>query len=303
MAAVAWRDVPRAHRPTADFPAHLEALFQRFPFDRSLAQDPLSCVLPYARDVRSAEIAGLFAATLAIGNTTAIRRAFHDLEERTSGDLRGFVEARSAANWADALPGFRHRWIRGDQLGFLAFRLKAIYREYGSLEDLFLEGFGRAGFAGGLEALSTALRGPTDGDGPEAPRGYRALFPHPAEPSRSACKRMTLYVRWMVRRERPDMGLWTRVDPSVLRIPLDQHTFWIAYHLGLTARRTRGWGAVEEVTAALRAVDADDPVKFDFVLCHTGISGDCPKERDLSVCGPCLVRPDCLLWKGRRGAA
>ena len=82
-----------------------------------------------------------------------------------------------------------------------------------------------------------------------------------------------------------------------LRIPLDQHVYWIAYHLGLTSRRTRSWAAVEEVTEALRRIDPVDPIRYDFVLCHTGISGDCPKQRDLRVCGPCVVRPDCLLWR------
>ncbi|MCI4331265.1 MAG: DUF2400 domain-containing protein [Thermoplasmata archaeon] len=303
MAPVAWVDVTHAHRPTAEFPQHLESLFRDFPFDRSLAQDPLSCVIPYARDRRAAEVAGLLAATLAVGNTTAIRRAFGDLEARTGGDLNGFVDSRSDTNWAGAVPGFRHRWIRGDQIGYLGLRLKRIYEAHGSLEELFLEGFELGGFAGGLQRLSLELRGPVGGKAPRAPPGYRALFPHPLEQGQSACKRMTLYVRWMVRRERPDLGLWTKVDPSVLRIPLDQHTFWIAYHLGLTSRRTRGWRAVEDVTAALRQVDPVDPVKFDFVLCHTGISGDCPKERDMTVCGPCVVRPDCLLWKGRRSAA
>jgi uncharacterized protein (TIGR02757 family) len=302
MAPVAWWGVTRPHRPTAELPQHLEALFRRFPFDRSLAQDPLSCVLPYARDRQSAEIAGLFAATLAVGNTTAIRRSFAELEALTGGDLRGFVEARSDSRWADALPGFRHRWIRGDQIGFLALRLKRIYERHASLEELFVEGMRDDGFAGGLGRLSDELRGTGAAGDAAPPPGYRALFPQPREPAHSACKRMTLFVRWMVRRERPDLGLWTHVDPGELRIPLDQHTFWIAYHLGLTARRTRGWSAVEEVTAALKAVDGSDPIKFDFVLCHTGISGDCPKERDLTVCGPCVVRPDCLLWKGRRGA-
>jgi len=183
------------------------------------------------------------------------------------------------------------------QLGFLGLRLRAIYAEHPSLEDVFLSGMdGSGGFAGGLDALSRSLRSPVGGR-PRAPRGYDRLFPSPRDRSRSACKRLTLFVRWMVRTEYPDLGLWGRVAPSELRIPLDQHVYWIAYHLGLTRRRTRNWTTVEEVTEALRAVDPKDPARFDFVLCHTGISGDCPKRRDIAVCGPCSVRPDCLLWR------
>ena len=99
----------------------------------------------------------------------------------------------------------------------------------------------------------------------------------------------------MVRDRYPDLGLWREVPTGELRIPLDHHVHWIAYHLGLTARQTRSWSAVEEVTEALRRVDPIDPTKFDFVLCHTGVSGDCPKRRDLAVCGPCSVRPLSLI--------
>lgn len=288
----------RSHRPSPELPAHLRALYASFPFDRSLAQDPVSCVRPYAGNRRAAEVAGLVAATLAVGNTTAIRRAFGVFAAQ-AGDLPEFVAKTNSKNWSRRLPGFTHRWIRGAQLGFLALRLRAIYERYDSLEDVFLEGWNDdgGGFAGGLSSLSRALRG-TGEDGPDPPRGYARLFPSPDEAS--ACKRMVLYVRWMVRSGYPDLGLWLRVPTGELRVPLDQHVHWIAYHVGLTQRRTRGWATVEEVTEALRRVDPVDPVRFDFVLCHTGISGDCPKERDLSVCGPCSLRPDCRLWRGRR---
>jgi uncharacterized protein (TIGR02757 family) len=297
----------RAHAPTPEFPQHLEALYARFPFDRSLGQDPLELVRPHAGTARGAEVAGIFASTLAVGNTTAIRGAFRELVDRADGDLVGLVGRMRRPGADRSLEGFRHRWIRGDQLGHLAYRLNRIYAGGGTLESVFLRGLeGPLGFAGGLDALARALRGdpgpaPGAGHSPPAPPGYTRLFPTPLEASRSPCKRLVLFVRWMVRTEYPDLGLWTRVPVSELRIPLDQHVFWIAYHLGLTQRRTRSWAAVEEVTGALRAVDPSDPMKFDFVLCHTGVSGDCPKRRDLRVCGPCVVRPDCRLWHGRGG--
>jgi uncharacterized protein (TIGR02757 family) len=292
--------VSAAHRPTVDFPAHLEALYRNFPFERSLAQDPLSCVRPLATDPASAEVAGLFAAVLAVGNVTAIRGAFARLRSLAGEDLVAFVESGDSGRQRAAVRHFRHRWIRGDQLLHLATRVGHLRAEHGSLEGLFRSGMEADGFAGGLHALALGLRG--DGaDGPSPP-GYRALFPSPFEAGHSPCKRLTLYVRWMARAAYPDLGVWTRVPIRELRIPLDLHVHWIAYHLGLTRRRARTWPTVEEVTSALRAIDPADPVKYDFVLCHTGISGDCPKERDLAVCGPCAVRPDCLLWR-RRGRA
>jgi uncharacterized protein (TIGR02757 family) len=291
-----------AHRPSPEFPAHLEALYRRFPFDRSLAQDPLAEVRPDATDRWHAEVAGMFAATIAIGNTTAIRRAFAELRRRSGGDLTTVVERANRLGADPAFEGFRHRWIRGDQLGYLAYRLHRIRKEHGSVEAVFRRGLDGTpgGFAGGLDALARALRGP-EREG--APPGYARLFPSPLEAHHSPCKRLTLFVRWMVRPGYPDLGVWTQVSPAVLAVPLDQHVFWIAYHLGLTQRRSRSWAAVEEITDALRRIDPADPVKFDFVLCHTGISGDCPKRRDASVCAPCVVRPDCLMWRGRRRAS
>ncbi len=294
----------RPHRPTPEFPVHLEALYAGFPFDRSFADDPISAIRPLAWDARRAEIAGMFASTLAIGNTTAIRGAIARLAASFDGDLGRLTDpamgrppppaagarsgtagsaATSSIFWPAVSPSTTHRAI--------PWRTRS------------WRGSKRAGFAGGVDALARVLRGAGARSGRgRVPVGYTALFPSPLDRSRSPSKRLTLFVRWMVRERYPDLGVWRRVPTGELRIPLDQHVHWIAYHLGLTARRTRSWQAVEEVSEALRRIDPIDPIRYDFVLCHTGISGDCPKERDISVCGPCSVRLDCLLWR-RRGAA
>ena len=288
----------RAHRPTPEFPQHLAVLYAQFPFDRSLADDPISTIRPLALDPRRAEVAAIFGATLAIGNTTAIRGAIERLADLVGRDMNRLVDASFATERRRRLRSFRHRWIRGDQLDHLAEVLTAYYREHASLESAFVRGWELGGFTAGLDSLARTLRGHG-----HSPPGYRALFPSPLDRPSSPCKRLTLFVRWMVRSGYPDLGYWHRVPTGDLRVPLDQHVHWIAYHLGLTGRRTRSWAAVEEVSEALRRIDPVDPVKYDFVLCHTGISGDCPKERDLAVCGPCSVRPDCLLWRGRKVAA
>ncbi len=294
----------RAYRPTPELPRHLEQLYARFPFDRSLADDPIAPIRALATDPKRAEIAGILGATLAIGNTTAIRGAIRRVAGLAGGDVAWLVDPAHGRERARRLRGFRHRWIRGDQIDYLCRVLADHYRRHASLESAFVAGWEEGGFSGGLDRLARALRG----EGRERvlgrpPAGYAALFPSPLDRSRSPCKRMTLFVRWMVRDRYPDLGCWRQVPTGELRIPLDQHVYWISYHLGLTGRKTRSWRAVEEVTEALRRVDPLDPIRYDFVLCHTGISGDCPKHRDLAVCGPCSVRPDCRLWHGRNVAA
>ncbi|HEX6211966.1 MAG TPA: DUF2400 family protein, partial [Methylomirabilota bacterium] len=91
----------------------------------------------------------------------------------------------------------------------------------------------------------------------------------------SACKRLNLFLRWMVRRDAVDFGLWTRVSPARLIVPLDVHVVRLGRCLRLTRLTTPGWRMAADITAALRAVDPGDPVRFDFSLCHAGMEGRC----------------------------
>ena len=129
-------------------------------------------------------------------------------------------------------------------------------------------------------------------------RGYRHLFPLPS--AGGPCKRLHLFLRWMVRREAPDFGLWTSVSPARLLIPVDTHVENMSRAIGLTRRRSRNWRMAEEITAALAAVDPGDPVKYDFALCHKRMSGDCRDRRDAVVCAPCGLRVVCRHWRGKR---
>ncbi|MCA2978763.1 MAG: DUF2400 family protein, partial [Myxococcaceae bacterium] len=98
-----------------------------------------------------------------------------------------------------------------------------------------------------------------------------------------------------------DFGLWSRVSAAELVIPLDTHVARLGAWLGLTARRTQGWAMAEEITASLRRLDADDPVRYDFALCHYGMSGACPPRPEPSNCARCPLREACRV--GRRLAA
>ena len=131
-------------------------------------------------------------------------------------------------------------------------------------------------------------------------RGYRHLFPLPS--TGGPCKRLHLFLRWMVRREAPDFGLWTTVSPSRLLVPVDTHIENMSRAIGLTRRRSRTWRMAEEITRRLALLDPADPVKYDFALCHKRMSGDCLDRRDVAVCTPCGLRVVCRHWQGRRTA-
>jgi uncharacterized protein (TIGR02757 family) len=249
----------------------LRALAAR-PDERRLGRDPLGIV----REARDRETAALLGALLAFGNARAVRASL-------GASLAALGEGRRLRGRV------RHRWIDGGDLDRLLGRAGEARARHGSLEDLFLAG-DDGDLAAALDRFCAALRGPRPG------RGLRFLLPQPRDGS--ACKRPLLFLRWVVRAEGADLGLWRRVDPARLVVPLDTHVHRIAYWLKLTGRRTPSWRTAVEVTEALREADPEDPVRFDFALAHLGILGDCPRRPVARTCAPCPLRPWCRAWRG-----
>jgi uncharacterized protein (TIGR02757 family) len=160
--------------------------------------------------------------------------------------------------------------------------LQRMLRESGSIERFFLAGdepgspdVGAALEAFSTRALATDVR-PAYGRVPGRP-GVSCFFPRPS--AGSACKRLNLFLRWMVRKDAIDLGVWTNLSPSRLIVPLDTHVIRVGQCLRLTRYRSPGWRMADEVTASLRAVDPGDPVRFDFSLCHVGMMNACGFDR------------------------
>jgi uncharacterized protein (TIGR02757 family) len=202
-----------------------------------------------------------------------------------------------------AFSSFIYRFNRPRDLVAFCAATRELLARHGTLEKVFvagdpeprgpirpaLERFSRAFLEADLEDIFPRSR---------LSRGYRHLFPLPS--AGGPCKRLHLFLRWMVRREAPDLGLWTSVSPARLLMPIDTHVENMSRALGLTRRRSRTWLMAEEITARLSALDPVDPVKYDFALCHTRMAGDCRDRRDPIVCPPCGLRSVCRHWKGRR---
>jgi len=125
----------------------------------------------------------------------------------------------------------------------------------------------------------------------------RFFFPDPAQGS--ACKRWNLYLRWMVRRDALDFGLWTAIPTDRLVIPTDTHIHLVARRLGLTRRKSADWKTAREITGRLARFDPDDPVRFDYALCRIGIFGICHPELLRSRCGDCLAVEACPAGRRR----
>lgn len=260
-----------------------------------IAFDPLEFPHRY-EDPRDVEVSALLAAALAYGRADLFRPKVDALLERMGPSPAAFVRALDVAGARELLHGFVYRFNVGTDVAVLLLGMGRVLRELGSLEALFIQGLeARGSWHGALDAFTAALRDVPMEElrkalGPE--RGLHHLLPSPL--GAGAAKRLNLFLRWMVRGpDGVDLGIWKRVRPSALLIPLDTHIGRISKHLGLTRRNDLSWRTAEEVTASLRALDAEDPVRFDFALCHYGMSGVCPTKPVPENCARCKLLPAC----------
>lgn len=244
----------------------LERLCDRYDREEFIAPDPIS--VPHRFSGREdREVAGFFAATIAWGNRKAIVanacRMMHYFDNAPWDFVRNASERELAM-----LDSYVHRTFNGRDLRDFVLALRELFRRYGSLGGFFES---RYAALGSIPAVLSEFR--------------RAFFAVPHDPHcekhlssidrGAACKRLCMYLRWMVRRDDRgvDFGLWTTIPMSALYIPLDLHTGETARALGLLGRRQNDWRAVDELTGRLRGFDADDPVRFDYALFGAGIDG------------------------------
>lgn len=233
-----------------------------------IATDPVSIPHRFSKP-QDIEIAGFFAATLAWGNRTSILNSCNRLMEMMDQAPFDFVLHH---NEKDLQPfiHFKHRTFNATDVLYFIHFFRKYYREHSSLEAAFVK-FLPAASPNTGPAL-TGFHGYFFDD-ENAPQRTRK---HIATPARnSACKRLNMFLRWMVRRDNcgVDFGLWKKIKPSQLICPCDVHVGRVAGKLGLISSRQMNWKTALELTAALKTFDADDPVKYDFALFGLGVVG------------------------------
>lgn len=245
------------------------------------ATDPLQIVRRYRRpDDR--EIVGFCAAALAFGRVTSVMQSIERLVailgDRPAAYVRRFEPERDAPAFA----GLVHRWIREADLVALVWILRQILDRAGSIEAFFAEGLDADApdVGGAIDSFSTrALALDLRRAYGRVPRRLGVGYFFPRASAGSACKRLNLFLRWMVRHDALDLGVWSRVPASTLIVPLDTHVIRLGRCLGLTRYTSPGWAMARDITASLRQIDPDDPVKYDFALCHLGMMNACGFNR------------------------
>ena len=261
--------------------APLDELYRTFDHVES-ATDPVHIVRRYPDDA-DREIVGFCAAALAFGRVASVLQSVEALLAVMGSHPARFVRRFRPVRDSARIEPLVHRWIRGRDLVALLLILQRILREAGSIENFFLAGddpaspdVGPALDAFSARALDTDLGAAYGARVPKRP-GVCYFFPRAA--AGSACKRLNLFLRWMVRRDAVDPGVWTRLSPSRLVVPLDTHVIRVGRCLQLTRYVSPGWKMAAEITASLRAIDPADPVRYDFSLCHLGMMGACGFSR------------------------
>ncbi len=230
--------------------------------------DPLEVLYRYESD-RDREVVGLIAACLAYGRVGHILQNLGRVLEVLGPSPHECLLRADARRLNKRLRGFKHRWTTAEELVAFLMGIASVLNRYGSLETCFMESHRQdaESTVPGLIDFVKALRGS------DAPTSLLS-----APEKGSACKRLHLYLRWMVRCDAVDPGCWRGVSPSQLIVPLDTHMHRIARSLGMTSRKQASLAAAEDATRTFRVLSPEDPVRYDFSLTRLGIRG----ELDLS---------------------
>ncbi|HEX7190559.1 MAG TPA: TIGR02757 family protein [Thermoanaerobaculia bacterium] len=267
--------------------ARLDALVATFDIS-TIEPDPLQIVHRFSKP-RDQEIAGLIAAAFAYGRASIVVANAGTVLARMKPSPYEYLVKFDRVEAENRFAGFAHRFQKTRELVDLLEKMAAVIRQYGSLGEAFRACYDERDADIGpaltrFVALVVDARALTT-------KALEYLLPSPARGS--ACKRMNLFLRWMVRRTSPDIGIWTFVDPAKLLMPVDTHIHRIATFLGLNTRKSADWKAARQLTDALARFDPADPVRYDFALCRLGILDLCSRKRRKENCDVCLLRDAC----------
>lgn len=275
----------------------MDILYQTYD-RRYLMTDPLMFLHRY-NNPADIEVVGLVCSSLAYGQVPIIQRNIQRVLDPMGKHPADYVRGFDVRTRASDFSGIAHRFNRGPDIVVLLCFMKQMLEHDGSIGGFFRAGYepDAANIEGSLTSFVTRTLAldctPVYPDG-ILPKhaGVRFFFPSPAH--KSACKRLNLYLRWMVRcNDELDFGLWDFVSPSQLLIPLDTHVARICTLIGLTNHKSPGWTMAVEITENLKKLDPFDPVKYDFAISRLGILERCPKVPTRHNCSECSIRSLC----------
>ncbi len=248
---------------------YLDGLVAHFERAAFIADDPIA--IPHAfDDPRDQEVIGLYAALLAWGRRETVLMKLADLCERMEYRpyeyVLGFCESRDAPS----LDSFKHRTFQPEDALWFTKSLSLLLRRHDTVEAIFSSHLDED-----AEDIGDAIEGFSRSIAEAIAETPDRLRKHLARPrSGSACKRLCMYLRWMVRPGPVDLGIWRSMHPRQLVLPLDVHSGRQARILGLLQRKANDWRSALELTRQCRQFSPEDPARFDYALFGLGVYGD-----------------------------
>jgi len=248
----------------------LEKLYARYNHKKFIPPDPLQFVYKYHRKT-DMEIAALLASALAYGRVAQIEKSLTDLFGRMGDSPFEYVQ-NFGADQRELLKNFKHRFTTSDNLSDLLGSIQCVLSKFGSIEELFMRGVDSSD-RNIVPALSRFYNSLTTGHNDQPQPNLKHLLADPAKGS--ACKRLNLFLRWMVRDDDVDTGLWKSIDKAQLVVPVDVHMARLCKILGFYDRKGASLSTTLEITDGFKQIEPADPVKYDFALSRIGIIENC----------------------------
>ncbi len=270
----------------------LDKFYRDYDFKGRLGHDPVEFPHRY-KNPRDVEVSAFIASSLAYGKVELFKPVIEKILSEMGTAPYEFLLGFSIKRHRKLFEGIKYRFNENDDLIALLFVLHKTLTGNKSLENVFMKFCGadsltiEEGLAGFVSSLLQINTSPVYGKDIK-PAGLRQLFPSPV--NGSACKRANLFLRWMVRDRDIDFGIWKGIPKKKLVIPLDTHIARISRCLGFTERKSQDWKMAVEITESLKIFDPEDPLKYDFALCHHGISGVCKGEKNGAECRGCILK-------------
>ena len=279
-------DIQRLRRRLDDLSEKIDAATHR-------KNDPVSLAWSYTHEADQ-ELAALVAASVAYGRVALVRDAGKRIMAPLGPSPMETLLALEPGELSTIYEGYVYRMTRAEDVVDMLCGVRQMVANHGSLHDGYLSQDGETH----LERASGFIRELREGRlRPDCERGLKYLLTDPGDGS--TAKRMHLFFRWVARpKDAIDLGLWEDVSAADLIMPLDTHTSRLGRYLGLCSRKATDLKTAIEVTESLKRLDPDDPLRFDFPLCHLGISGGCIHKRSEEHCPSCPLEALCLLSRG-----
>lgn len=244
----------------------LEQLYQRLNRRKYVHPDPLEFLYRYDTPA-DRELVALITSSLAFGKVEQILKASETVLSELGPHPTATLKKMTKQQLTRKFRGFKYRFVTGQNVVGLLAGARRIIRKHGSLEKCFCTGIS-PGDETVLPAAKQFLAAMDNASG----GGCGYLLPKPD--GSSACKRLMLMLRWLVRKDRVDPGGWTGISPAMLIIPLDTHMQKIGQILNLTKRKSADMTTALDITNAFRKIVPTDPVRYDFALTRLGIRDD-----------------------------